>query len=320
MNNAGIRGQRHNTLRILAVWFMKKFFILISGISFTILLVSSVFDIFFPITVVGSAAQLVPMKGRDRLWYWLAGINQPNDAIIQNKSEEYFFGFSQEKVDQWIFQYMADDLPYNLIWANNLLFAPMDQPIFTDSPAYDFDWMSEYDPTNHPEFICAPLVVGGTTYQTDFYGSDNGPNVWEHTGIDFGTNNELGLPVISPMEGIVVYATSNGGWGNTVIIQNGAFQVWLAHAIQFNVDVGQIVEAGDVVMFSGGSPGADGAGNSSGPHLHFEVRYCTENDHGKAQCEIVNPNSVLLPGQEEICFWSAQVSEPELNWAPFVMP
>jgi murein DD-endopeptidase MepM/ murein hydrolase activator NlpD len=72
------------------------------------------------------------------------------------------------------------------------------------------------------------------------------------------------------------YATHSGqvlfagwstvGYGNLVIIQNGAFITYYAHLSRFNVVDGQQVGAGSVIAWSGNT------GNSTGPHIHYEVR------------------------------------------------
>jgi murein DD-endopeptidase MepM/ murein hydrolase activator NlpD len=293
---------------------MKKVMLLMFGACFSIVMVSSVTDIFFPLTVVGSVAEQVPKAGQRLLWSWLAGIDQPAQAFTQNQGQTYAITYNQQVVDEWIVQYANGVDDPDLVWVNHQMFAPLDKPIFTYSPVYDFEWEpSEFD--GRPQFVCAPLIVGGVTYQTDHFGSNRGSAHWEHTGLDFGTNGQEGLPVITPMDGTIVYAGNHGAWGNTVIIQNGEYQVWLTHGIEFNVAVGDNVGAGEVVLFSGGRPGSPGAGESTGPHLHFEIRRCSEEDQ---LCQIVNPNATLLPGQEEACFWSAQVTAPEMNWGPFV--
>jgi murein DD-endopeptidase MepM/ murein hydrolase activator NlpD len=92
-----------------------------------------------------------------------------------------------------------------------------------------------------------------------------------HNGVDFPV--DVGTFVHTSMGGEVVWAGVNGGWGNLVVIQNGEYQVWYAHLSEIYVSVGQVVEWGWAVGATGGYHGAPGAGNSSGPHLHYGVKY-----------------------------------------------
>lgn len=57
-----------------------------------------------------------------------------------------------------------------------------------------------------------------------------------------------------------------------MIIHPGGVATVYAHLRGFNVQGDTYVERGDVIGFSGGRPGDRGAGLSTGPHLHFEVR------------------------------------------------
>jgi len=87
-----------------------------------------------------------------------------------------------------------------------------------------------------------------------------------HTGIDIGVSS--GTPVHAAADGIVYFAGWNtGGYGNLVMIDNGSGIVTMyAHNSSFAVSKGQVVSRGDVIAYSGST------GNSTGPHVHFEVR------------------------------------------------
>ena len=86
-----------------------------------------------------------------------------------------------------------------------------------------------------------------------------------HNGLDIGV--VVGTPVHTTMNGKVVYAGwNNEGYGNLVIVQNGAYRTYYAHLSKIPVEVGQEVSSGMVVGLSGIT------GNSTGPHLHYEVR------------------------------------------------
>jgi murein DD-endopeptidase MepM/ murein hydrolase activator NlpD len=86
-----------------------------------------------------------------------------------------------------------------------------------------------------------------------------------HTGVDMRASS--GDPIHACRAGVVVIAGSQGGYGNTVVIDHGGGMATLyAHQSRIAVSVGQIVNAGDVIGYVGST------GMSTGPHLHFEVR------------------------------------------------
>ncbi|MFD7545960.1 M23 family metallopeptidase [Streptomyces sp. NPDC059578] len=92
----------------------------------------------------------------------------------------------------------------------------------------------------------------------------------KHSGQDFAV--PTGTPVNSISGGTVVKAGPNGGgdgpaYGNAVVIKhnNGKYSQY-AHLSKVNVQIGQKVSAGQQIALSGNT------GNSSGPHLHFEIR------------------------------------------------
>jgi murein DD-endopeptidase MepM/ murein hydrolase activator NlpD len=86
-----------------------------------------------------------------------------------------------------------------------------------------------------------------------------------HEGIDITCAS--GTPVRAAGAGTVIYAGWLGGYGNLVVVDHGGgLSTAYAHNTSFASSVGQSVAAGQVISYSGST------GNSSGPHVHFEVR------------------------------------------------
>ena len=87
-----------------------------------------------------------------------------------------------------------------------------------------------------------------------------------HTGIDYRSGR--GTPVVAAASGRVTFAGfSAGGWGRLVTIAHGGgTRTMYAHLSRVGVRVGQYVQSGQRIGRVGSS------GNSTGPHLHFEVR------------------------------------------------
>ena len=86
-----------------------------------------------------------------------------------------------------------------------------------------------------------------------------------HTGVDF--DGTIGQSVRAAAAGAVVYAKSEDGYGNVVVIDHGnQIATVYAHMIGYSVKVGDVLARGQVL----GSVG--NTGFSTGPHLHFEYR------------------------------------------------
>jgi len=86
-----------------------------------------------------------------------------------------------------------------------------------------------------------------------------------HEGIDIAV--ATGTPVRASAAGTVIQAGWLGGYGILVVVDHGGgLSTAYAHNSSFASSVGQTVVAGEVVAYSGNT------GNSSGPHVHFEVR------------------------------------------------
>ena len=86
-----------------------------------------------------------------------------------------------------------------------------------------------------------------------------------HNGIDIGT--PMGAPIVASNPGTVITASYVGTYGNVVMIDHGGGVVTAyAHGSKILVEVGQVVERGEVIMEAGST------GLSTGPHLHFEIK------------------------------------------------
>ena len=86
-----------------------------------------------------------------------------------------------------------------------------------------------------------------------------------HEGIDIGC--AYGTPNRAAAAGTVIYSAWLGGYGNLIVLDHGnGLSTAYAHASSLLVGVGQTVSQGETVSLVGST------GNSSGPHLHFEVR------------------------------------------------
>ncbi|WP_052336836.1 M23 family metallopeptidase [Nocardioides alkalitolerans] len=86
-----------------------------------------------------------------------------------------------------------------------------------------------------------------------------------HTGLDFAAPS--GTTIRAVAGGTVTESGYDGSYGNkTVITLEDGTEMWYAHQSSVAVEVGQTVASGDVIGYVGST------GNSSGPHLHLEVR------------------------------------------------
>lgn len=86
-----------------------------------------------------------------------------------------------------------------------------------------------------------------------------------HGGLDIGATR--GAPIVASMEGDVILAGANGGYGNCVMINHGNGRVTLyGHMESVAVGYGQHVSQGQVIGYVGST------GISTGPHCHFEIR------------------------------------------------
>ncbi|MDJ0795415.1 MAG: M23 family metallopeptidase [Calothrix sp. MO_167.B12] len=120
-----------------------------------------------------------------------------------------------------------------------------------------------------------------------------------HAGTDIGA--AMGTPVLAAYTGQVEVADWVGGYGMTVILNHGSSQQTLyGHMSEIFVRPGQQVEKGMVIGRVGST------GNSTGPHLHFEVRQLTSEGW-----VATNPNAYLEDGLQQLMQSLRTAQKPE---------
>ncbi|MDD3569731.1 MAG: M23 family metallopeptidase [Lachnospiraceae bacterium] len=87
-----------------------------------------------------------------------------------------------------------------------------------------------------------------------------------HVGVDIGVS--VGTPVRCTGSGTVIVSKRSSSYGYMVEIDHGnGYQTIYAHNSELTVSVGDSVTQGDIIALSGNT------GNSTGPHLHYEMHY-----------------------------------------------
>ncbi len=116
--------------------------------------------------------------------------------------------------------------------------------------------------------FCSPIGAGWESRVTSEFGYRRDPFTGElrgHTGMDLAV--PTGTPVRSALPGTVTVSQYSSSYGYYVMIDHGdGLSTLYAHNSRLVAQVGDTVEAGDIVSVSGST------GRSTGPHLHFEVR------------------------------------------------
>jgi len=211
-----------------------------------------------------TVAEQLPVPARGAAWAWIQGTPQ---AVGHYRESDFPPGYAGQVIEAG-----------GYYWA----------PVYYSGPE---------------SFLCQIPVDGG--YLTSKYG-DPRSGGFSHTGVDYGSNYRP-EDIYTPMGGMVTHAGWSYWLGWTVVVENNGSQVILGHMCcgesgrtrapkgesTIQVEEGDIIEAGSTVGQTGET------GNSDGVHLHFEVRLC-DSDGG---CEIKNPSSVNLPGQNSLCPW-----------------
>ena len=100
---------------------------------------------------------------------------------------------------------------------------------------------------------------------TSRFGARSSIRVSNHTGLDIGAS--IGTPIKAAATGTVTFAGYKGSYGYMVVISHSnEVETYYGHCSKLYVTAGQKVNQGDVIAAVGNT------GNSTGPHLHLEIR------------------------------------------------
>ncbi|MEZ8141713.1 peptidase M23 [Enterovibrio norvegicus FF-162] len=123
-----------------------------------------------------------------------------------------------------------------------------------------------------------------------------------HLGLDLTA--DIGTPVYAPADGVVEYKrpSRKKGYGNLLKIDHAfGFMTLYAHLDKFNVNTGEFVKKGDLIGWSGNT------GLSTGPHLHYEVRFLGRALNPKRFIAWTHDNFEALFKEEDKVKWASLV-------------
>lgn len=118
------------------------------------------------------------------------------------------------------------------------------------------------EPSKDPTVACGSFIEPAVGVLTSEFGSRWGR---QHTGIDIGGEN--GSEILAADGGKVIVSGWVSGYGNYIVIdhENG-YQTAYGHCSELLVTEGERVAQGQLIAYMGST------GNSTGPHLHFEIK------------------------------------------------
>ena len=184
--------------------------------------------------------------------------NEPSDKTVKDKKT--YTPTQQPLIRQSEATRPAGNLPVGYLWyGNNFSSHRVRERILT------FDSL--------PDEVNIRLVKSDSDFCFPVKNIITSPYGWRweraHRGVDIRLN--VGTPVHCVFAGVVRVACPMGAYGNLVVVRHyNGLETAYAHLSKINVTPNQEVMAGDVIGLGGST------GRSTGPHLHFEVRFMYE--------------------------------------------
>jgi murein DD-endopeptidase MepM/ murein hydrolase activator NlpD len=129
--------------------------------------------------------------------------------------------------------------------------------------------LQDYYTTREILLAATPSMMPVKGYPSDRYGQRSDPFSGDkefHPGLDISAPK--GTKVVATADGLVVFAGRRPGYGNLVGIEHKfGISTRYGHLDRYTVRAGQRVKRGDIIGFVGST------GRTTGPHLHYEVRF-----------------------------------------------
>lgn len=157
----------------------------------------------------------------------------------------------------WVFPNLVEDVPAKNIY-----------PIWDTLHVHPY----RFDLTKWKDTVKIALIDNGLAmkYVAPHIGRVTSNFGWRryryHYGIDLGL--KIGDTIVSTWDGMIRVTQLSRSYGNVIVVRhNNGLETVYAHLSKSLVYSGQVVKAGQVIGLGGNT------GHSTGPHLHFEIRY-----------------------------------------------
>jgi murein DD-endopeptidase MepM/ murein hydrolase activator NlpD len=201
-------------------------------------------------------------------------------AILE-KSEEKYYVSTYEEAETIINELKekdsnnTDDITYSLKYSTELktftdtgtavaaLYVEKPKVVTTTKTTTSFNTSANVNYSYAALGIDIIKPINGTI--SSRFGSRSSIRSSVHTGLDIAAST--GTPVKAVASGTVIFAGTKGSYGKMVVIDHGnGVETYYAHCNSLNVSAGETVSQGQVISYVGST------GNSTGPHLHLEIR------------------------------------------------
>jgi len=188
-----------------------------------------------------------------------------------------------------------------VLWKAPPSYQDVDVPLAGGNPDHRFHFLSAWQMAEIPRAVRFDLPMGsehgGLVYNAQKFWEMNAKRGGRHTGDDLngigGMNTDLGDPVYSTADGLVLYAGEpSPGWGKLIVVAHRATDGRILHSMHAHLD--RMDVARGALVARGGKIGTVGTANGNYlAHLHFEMRASDGVDIGAGY--VMHPRNRLDP-------------------------